>query len=220
MILAVLATMLLTSCVTAQPDGISAATSEVSWSPAEEGWGIGDEKGNEAVLIVLAASPSGSTTKVARVLGKVLEAKIVGPEAAATENLDRYTLVGFGSGIFRATNHPALLQAVGSLPPGSKGKAFLFSTCGIPTRFATEERLSAYVHDNHGALRKKLQEKGYQVVGEFGCPGFNDNRFLKLFGGLNRGHPDEVDLERAAAFARDLRQREVLGDETELPGAD
>ena len=44
--------------------------------------------------------------------------------------------------------------------------------------------------------------KGYTVTGEFNCPGFNTNSFLKYFGGLNKGRPDAGDLEAAAAFAR------------------
>jgi hypothetical protein len=49
---------------------------------------------------------------------------------------------------------------------------------------------------DHAALREKLRAKGYDVVGEFGCAGFNTNSFLKLFGGINKGRPDDRDLAR------------------------
>ena len=62
------------------------------------------------------------------------------------------------------------------------------------------------VEKDHSALREKLQSKGYDIVGEFGCKGFNTNSFLKYIGGMNRGRPDAQDLRRAEAFARSLQQ--------------
>ena len=58
---------------------------------------------------------------------------------------------------------------------------------------------------NHRLLRENLQAKGYAVIGEFTCPGFNTNLFLKHLGGLNKGRPNEEDLERAEEFARGLK---------------
>ncbi|MEI7649718.1 MAG: hypothetical protein WCJ47_08445 [Methanomicrobiales archaeon] len=49
--------------------------------------------------------------------------------------------------------------------------------------------------------------KGYTVIGEFGCAGWNTNSFLKYFGGLNKGKPDAKDLMNAEAFARDMKQK-------------
>ena len=59
---------------------------------------------------------------------------------------------------------------------------------------------------NHRLIREKLQAKGYAIVGEFACPGFNTNRFLKYLGGMNKGRPNAEDLKRAEEFARSLRQ--------------
>ena len=60
--------------------------------------------------------------------------------------------------------------------------------------------------ENHSALREKLQSKGYTIVDEFGCVGFNTNSFLKRFGGINKGRPNAEDLKNAEEFARGLRQ--------------
>lgn len=46
-----------------------------------------------------------------------------------------------------------------------------------------EEQFEKYVVKNHSMLREKLQSKGYMIVDEFSCAGFNTNSFLKLFGG-------------------------------------
>ena len=58
--------------------------------------------------------------------------------------------------------------------------------------------------DPHVSLREKLISKDFVVIGEFNCAGFNDNSFLKVFGGMNKGKPNEEDLKRAEEFARDL----------------
>jgi hypothetical protein len=63
-----------------------------------------------------------------------------------------------------------------------------------------------YVANNHSPLREKLQSKGYVIVDEFGCVGFNTNSFLRLVGGTNKGRPDAADLKHANEFAQNLKQ--------------
>jgi hypothetical protein len=59
---------------------------------------------------------------------------------------------------------------------------------------------------DHAALREILLAKGYVVVGEFSCRGYNTNSFLKHFGGMNKGCPTEEDLKNARAFAERMKQ--------------
>ncbi len=61
---------------------------------------------------------------------------------------------------------------------------------------------------NHRLIKEKLQAKGYAIVGEFSCPGFNTNSFLKHIGGLNKGRPNGEDRARAEAFATGLMQEQ------------
>ena len=42
------------------------------------------------------------------------------------------------------------------------------------------------------------------VVGEFSCRGFDTVGPFKLIGGVNKGRPDERDLENAKKFARGI----------------
>jgi len=69
------------------------------------------------------------------------------------------------------------------------------------------ELFDEYVIKNHSLLREKLQSKGYQIINEFSCAGFNTNSFLKLFGGLNKGRPNVEDLKHAEEFAQNLKQQ-------------
>lgn len=187
-----------TSCSSPAADASSSATVELS-IPAES-----VPAGHAKVLIILAGSPAGSTARVAEAIAGELGARVAGPAQAEEAGADDFALVGFGSGIFHGKHHDSLLALADRLPPARHAKAFLFSTCGIPARFADPQAIAEYTGRNHAALRERLRAMGYEIVGEFGCPGFNDNKFLKLLGGLNRGRPNAADLESARSFAKGL----------------
>lgn len=75
----------------------------------------------------------------------------------------------------------------------------------MPIGISSQQRFEEYVQKCHTTLKETLQSKGYTIVDEFSCAGFNTNRFLKYFGGLNKGRPNEQDLKRAEAFAEKLK---------------
>ena len=56
-------------------------------------------------------------------------------------------------------------------------------------------------------LGKKLHSKGYIIVDEFQCRGFNTNSFLKIFGGMNKDRPNSEDLKHAEEFAQNLKKK-------------
>jgi hypothetical protein len=64
-----------------------------------------------------------------------------------------------------------------------------------------------FVENNHAHIREKLKAEGYEVIGEFGCAGWNTNSFLKYFGGLNKGRPTAEDLKNAGTFARQMMEK-------------
>lgn len=49
---------------------------------------------------------------------------------------------------------------------------------------------------------KKLEQKGFEVVGEFTCPGFDTALSAE---GVNKGRPNENDLQKARDFALQLK---------------
>jgi flavodoxin len=140
--------------------------------------------------------------KVAEAMAKVLGAEIQTPQQANPAELQDYDLVGFGSGIDSGKNYPELLDFAAKLPQGVNKKAFVFSTSGMPIGVSGQQRLEEYTRKCHATLKETLQSKGYTIVGEFGCAGFNTNKFLKHFGGLNKGRPNEEDLKRAERLLR------------------
>ena len=147
-------------------------------------------------LLILFSYHHNNTEKIANVFAKVLDAQIKTPQQINPEELQEYSLIGFGSGIYGEKHHKVLLDLADKLPQVTNRKAFIFSTCTIEREVAK----------NHSPLREKLQSKGYMIVDEFNCAGFNTNSFLKLFGGINKGRPNAEDLKHAEEFAQNLKQ--------------
>jgi flavodoxin len=156
-------------------------------------------------LLVVYSYHHNNTQKVAEVFAKVLDAEIKTPQQTNPEELQNYDLVGFGSGIDTGKNYPELLDFASKLPQVANKKAFVFSTSGMPVGVSGQQKVEEYTSKCHTALKETLQFKGYTIVGEFGCAGFNTNKFLKYFGGLNKGRPNEEDLKHAEVFAEKLR---------------
>lgn len=149
-------------------------------------------------LLVLYSYHHNNTEKIANVFAKVLDAQIKTPQQINPEELQEYSLIGFGSGIYGEKHHKVLLDLADKLPQVTNKKAFIFSTSAIMGE--------AKVAKDHSMLREKLQSKGYMIVDEFSCKGFNTNSFLKLFGGMNKGRPSAEDLKHAEEFAQNLKQ--------------
>ena len=148
-------------------------------------------------LLVLFSYHHKNTEKIAKVFAKVLDAQIKSPQQVIPEELQGYSLIGFGSGIYDDKHHKLLLDLADKLPQVNNRKAFIFSTSAMQEK--------AKVAQDHSLLREKLQSKGYMIVDEFSCKGFNTNSFLKYFGGMNKGRPNAEDLKHAEEFAQNLK---------------
>ena len=146
-------------------------------------------------LIVCVSVSNGNTRKVAQALADVLDATVVDPEEVEVATIGGYDVVGFGSGIYGMSFHRRLRELVRRLPSTKGRRAFVFATSGSP-----EPPVWRYMQ----GMRRLLESRGYSVAGTFLCRGFDTWLPLRLIGGINKGRPDERDLERARAFARGL----------------
>ncbi|MFP4362497.1 MAG: flavodoxin domain-containing protein [Spirochaetia bacterium] len=159
---------------------------------------------NKKYIIIVSSYHHNNTQKVAQAVGKALKCEVKWTEDISPEELGDYTLIGLGSGIYSDSHHPALLKLAKRMQREGGQRVFLFSTCGTPAFALKDKYLSEYMHKSHGKLGKLLEEKGYQIAGNFMCPGYNTNSFLKLFGGINKARPNTEDLENAQEFAIDI----------------
>lgn len=181
----------------------SATVTTISWENKAEA--------NVKALVIVFSYHHKNTEKIAQSFAKVLDAPIKTPQQVDSAELQNYNFIGFGSGIYAAKHHESLLALADNLPPGNGKKVFIFSTFGAPAGLFDEKELKKFIAKNHAKLRDKLQSKGYTVIDEFACPGFNTNSFLKLFGGLNKGRPNAQDLKQAEDFARNLKTKMGAG---------
>jgi len=145
-------------------------------------------------LIVCQSVHHGNTMKVANAMAELLSAELRKPGEVTAGDFADYELIGFGSGIYNQKHHASLFKLLGSLESPGNRKCFVFSTASI-----------CYLK-MHEPLRSALIAKGFEVVDEFICRGFMDYDFTKyLFGGINKGRPNSKDLDKARAFALNLK---------------
>jgi flavodoxin len=145
-------------------------------------------------LIICQSVHHSNTMKVAKNMAKELEADIKNPSEVTAKDFEDYDLIGFGSGIYDGKHHTSLFKLLNSLTLQHNKPAFIFSTATICYK------------KMHEPLRLLLISKGFYVVDEFICRGFMDYSFLKyFFGGINKGRPNQKDLESAREFAIKLK---------------
>lgn len=131
--------------------------------------------------------------KICNILSKEMNAVVIEPREFHNEMLEDYDIIGFGSGIYRREHHNSLLELINNFEVQNFKKAFVFSTSTVGLKS---------LHKN---MNKILRDKGYDIVDEFSCKGFMNYSFTKfLFGGINKGRPNQSDCEEAKNFAKKL----------------
>ena len=148
-------------------------------------------------LVICFSYHHNNTAKIASVFANTLSAEVKTPAEVDPNGPLKYDLVGFGSGIDFGKHHKTILDLADKLPQVTNKKAFIFSTSGQTGKTS----------EFHQLLREKLQSKGFDIVGEFNCAGFDTYGPLKIVGGIKKGHPNEDDLKQAEAFAQSLKQK-------------
>lgn len=144
-------------------------------------------------LIIYKSVHHMNTEKVAKAMAEAIHADLRKIEEVKPADLGEYDLIGFGSGIYHGKHHTTLFDLVASLPQQGKA-AFVFSTSG------------GAMKTMHRELRAALVQKGFAIKGELTCPGFDTYGAFRFIGGYRKGRPNEKDLEKARAFAKDLLQ--------------
>jgi hypothetical protein len=124
----------------------------------------------------------------------ILEAEIVTPDNLDISTINNYDLIGFASGVYKMKPDSGLLKLVEKIPFQKRGKAFTLTTSGSGKKYQKN-------------LNTSLEKKGFEIVGEFTSKGWTTFFILALFGGVNKGRPNENDLERARQFAREVQSR-------------
>lgn len=146
--------------------------------------------------LVCASRHHGNTLRIADAMGAALNAEIMTTDAALHSGLDRFDLVGFGSGIYFGRHDRRLLRLVETLTVLPKA-VLIFSTAGLPWLSPA----------SHWPLRRRLKRCGCRILGEFSCAGYDTVGPLAWIGGLNRGRPDAGDCNRSRQFAAEVLRK-------------
>ena len=156
------------------------------------------------VLIIYQSVHHKNTKKIAEAMAEVLSAEIKKPSEIDIEEVKKYHLIGFGSGIYWGRHHPSIFKIVDQLTGLIGNKAFLFSTSGTSNAGNFLHNIRHLVSHFHAHLRRELKNKGINIIGEFSCRGFDTAGPLKQIGGISKGRPNQEDLENAKDFARGI----------------
>lgn len=146
--------------------------------------------------IVYVSTHHGNTRKLAEAIAANCEVTLIDGIKAQELNLEEYDCIGLASGIAYGKFYPKMLKLMEeSLPEGKK--VFLLYTCGT--------KQVGYTN----AAAKRVKEKNCEMLGEYGCLGFDTYGPFKLVGGISKGHPDSEELAEAVNFYyRIIKQNE------------
>lgn len=115
------------------------------------------------------------------------EITLVDATSAAAVNLEDYDLIGFASGIYYSKFDKRVLDYAKDHTPNGKDVFFIYTYGAEKTGYTK-------------AIREALAGKNVNILGEYGCFGFNTFGPFKLIGGIAKNHPDDTDLKNAVSF--------------------
>lgn len=140
--------------------------------------------------IIYYSNHHGNTKKLVEAVAQGRDVTLIDASAAKHTDLSGYDLIGFASGIYFGKFHESVLEfAKNNLPQGKK--VFFLSTYGGSS--------------NTRAIEEIVKTRGAQIVGQFGCKGYDTFGPFKLVGGIAKGHPDAADLKNVCDFFDELR---------------
>ena len=142
--------------------------------------------------IVYASVHHKNTEKVVKAIAeKHPEVELIDATKTILKDLASYDLIGFASGIFYGKFHKTLLSFIADNLPLHK-KTFVIYTCG-------SDRAS-YME----SIEELIKSKDSVLTAHYSCLAYDTFGPFKLVGGLNKGRPNEDDLQKAVDFYESL----------------
>lgn len=108
-----------------------------------------------------------------------------------TIELSEFDRIGFASGIAYGKFYPQLIKIMEDRLPQGK-KVFFIYSCG--------SKRAGYTN----AVKKIAEGRNAEILGEYGCIGFDTFGPFKLLGGIGKGHPNEEEIKNAVLFYKSL----------------
>lgn len=145
-------------------------------------------------IVIYESIHHNNTEKIANVIADEIGAELVNVRNFAEyhKNLNEYDLIGFGSGIYKSEVHKNIKKFVETTEHRDNQKTFIFTTSGTGKESYNKK------------FKDFLNLKGFDVIAEFACKGFDTFGLLKIIGGISKGRPNEDDIANAKNFAKSL----------------
>lgn len=121
------------------------------------------------------------------------EITLIDASSVSSADLNAYDTIGFASGIYYSKFEKRVLSFAEKFTPIGKDVFFIY-TCG-----AKKDTYTA-------SIRKALSDKNVNILGEYGCLGFDTYGPFKLIGGIAKNHPDKDEINQAVTFYSQLHQ--------------
>lgn len=141
--------------------------------------------------IIYYSKHHGNTKKLIDAIAKAGDVTLIDATKQSEYDLNNFDLIGFASGIYYQKYHGKMLEFAERNLPDSK-KVFFIYTYGIKRNSYT------------AAIQSVAEKKNAEVVGAYGCNGFDTFGPFKLVGGIAKGRPNEDDIAGAVQFFEGL----------------
>ena len=128
---------------------------------------------------------------VSAIAAKHPDIDLIDATKTVLKSLEDYDLIGITSGIYFSKFHKSVIQFISENLPAHK-KTFVMYTCG--------SEQSVYLK----IITNLISSKGSAVIGSYSCPRFDTFGPFKLVGGLQKGHPNDDEIQNAVNFYEDL----------------
>ena len=148
-------------------------------------------------LIIYCSDYKNNTERIAKMFAEKINSDLINVRNFQDVDLEKYTLIGFGSGVYMEKLSPKLYKLVDKMDLNGKN-VFVFSTSGVGMKFY------------NNSLIKLLKSKGAINKGSFACNGsfiakeFSKNKIFYIMGRLSQGHPNIKDLKKAELFIKKI----------------
>ena len=142
---------------------------------------------NHKIILIYASKHHGNTYKLAKAISDKYEIAMIDATKETMIDLQEYAVIGFASGIDFGKFYDEIENfAKNNLP--IKKKVFFLYTCAMERKEFTN------------SMKEIVLEKEADILGEYGCKGYNTYGPWKVIGGMNKKHPTEVEIMSAVEF--------------------
>lgn len=139
------------------------------------------------IAIIYASRHHGSTRKLVEAIANKHQITLIDASKHNQVDLSEYDKIGFASGIDFGKFYECVEVFLEKNLPENKKVFFLFTCAKLNANFTN-------------SIRAKALEKGTTILGEYGCKGYNTYGPWKLIGGMNKNHPDAVEMNEVVLF--------------------